>query len=461
MSNLIPSRNLRDWQQLDARHYLHPFTDAKALAAAGSRIVARAQGAYIYDQDGREIMDGMSGLWCCGLGYGQERIAEAVSRQLRELPYCNSFFQCAHPPAIELARQLAAAAPPHINHAFFTSGGSEANDTCLRLIRRYWDLRGEPNRCYVIARENAYHGSTIAAASLGGMKAMREQFETLDYISHIRQPYWYGEGGELSAEEFGLQAADALRGRIEELGPEQVAAFVAEPVQGAGGVIVPPDNYWPAVKRICDEYGILAVSDEVICGFGRMGEWFGADYYDWQADLMTFAKAVTNGYQPLGGVLVGDRIADLLIAEGGEFTHGYTYSGHPAACAAALATLELLQEGNIIRRAREELAPRLQLRWAELADHPLVGETRGVGALAALELTADKNARDRSAARFDTKGKAGMLCRKFSLECGLVMRSVGDIMVVAPPLILELRDVDELTARARKALDRTAEALGI
>jgi putrescine aminotransferase len=450
MSQITPQRNRQDWQQLDSSHYMHPFTDFKQLAQQGSRIISRADGAYIYDSEGREILDGMSGLWCCSLGYGQQRIAEAVYQQLQELPYYNSFFQCAHPPAIELARRLSEIAPAHINNVFFTGSGSEANDTSLRLIRRYWDLCEKPSKRYVISRKNAYHGSTIAGASLGGMDFMHKQFETLSYVSHVEQPYWYAEGGDMDPQAFGLQAAASLEQRIVELGADNVAAFIAEPVQGAGGVIVPPESYWPEIKRICAEHDVLLIADEVICGFGRLGEWFGSDYFGLEADLMPFAKAITNGYQPLGGVLVGDRCADVLKADGGEFAHGYTYSGHPAACAAALATLDILQEQNVIERVREESGPYLQRRWAELADHPLVGETRGAGFVAALELVADKQTR----ARYDDDGSAGAACKNFSIESGLVMRAVGDTMIIAPPLIISTEQVDELIEKATGALDQ-------
>ncbi|WP_320415534.1 aspartate aminotransferase family protein [Candidatus Litorirhabdus singularis] len=449
------TRSSSDWQQLDQRHYLHPFSDFKALGQQGSQIISRAEGIYIYDNEGRQILDGMSGLWCCSLGYGQQSIAAAVYAQLQELPYYNSFFQCAHPPVIELSQRLAEVAPKHMNNVFFTSSGSEANDTCLRLLRRYWDLAGKPSKRLVISRRNAYHGSTIAGASLGGMGFMHQQFETLSYVHHVDQPYWFDEGGDMEPEAFGLQAARSLELKIDELGAENVAAFIAEPIQGAGGVIVPPASYWPEIERICRAHDILLITDEVICGFGRTGEWFGADYFSVSADLMPFAKAVTNGYQPLGGVLVSDRCADVLKTDGGEFAHGYTYSGHPAACAAALATLDILQEQNIVTTVRDSSGPYLQRRWAELAEHPLVGETRGAGFLAALELVSDKASR----ARFDGDGSSGARCRDNSMAAGLVMRAVGDTMIVAPPLVATHAQIDELIDKARAALDATAAEL--
>lgn len=455
MNTMTTGRDQKAWQALDSSHYLHPFTDFKELGEQGARIITRADGAYIFDSEGNKILDGMSGLWCCSLGYGQERIVEAVAAQLHELPYYNSFFQCAHPPVIELASRLADVAPAHMNNVFFTGSGSEANDTCLRLLRRYWDLCEKPDKRYVIGRKNGYHGSTIAGASLGGMGFMHKQFETLSYVDHVDQPYWYGEGGDSDPEVFGLEVAGSLEKKILELGADKVAAFIAEPIQGAGGVIVPPASYWPEIQRICQQYDVLLISDEVICGFGRTGEWFGADYFNVQADLMSFAKAVTNGYQPLGGVLVGDRMADVLKADGGEFAHGYTYSGHPAACAAALATLDIMQEQNIVGHVKDELGPYLQQRWAELAEHPLVGQTRGVGFLGAMELVKDKSSR----ARFDDDGSAGSACRVAAIEGGLVMRAVGDTMIIAPPLTIDRTQIDELIDKASIALDKAAKAL--
>ena len=251
------------------------------------------------------------------------------------------------------------------NHVFFTNSGSEANDTNLRLVTRYYQLQGRPEKKLIISRKNAYHGSTIAAASLGGMSGMHEQINGLDYVHHIEQPHWFEVGPDEDPDVFGVRVARQLEEKIDELGESNVAAFIAEPVQGAGGVIIPPDSYWPEIQRICDERDILLIADEVICGFGRTGKWFGSETYGIKPDLMTFAKAVTNGYQPLGGVMVSDKIADVLLAHGGEFTHGLTYSGHPAATAAGLATLKILQEGNIIADAATNVAPHFQARLRE------------------------------------------------------------------------------------------------
>lgn len=450
------ARSAAEWQELDSRHYLHPFTDYKELQAKGSRIIDRADGVYIQDIDGNRILDGMSGLWCVNAGYGREELVEAAARQMRQLPYYNSFFQCAHPPSIELARLLKEVTQPQFNHAFFTGSGSESIDTVIRIVRRYWQVKGYKKRYHIIARENAYHGSTIGGTSLGGMKNMHAQGGPfVPGIEHIAQPYWFGSDRTRSPEEFGLEMARELERKILELGPENVAAFVGEPIQGAGGVIVSPLSYWPEVQRICDEYGILLVTDEVICGFGRLGEWFGADYYGVKPDLMTFAKGVTSGYLPLGGVMVADRVAEGLIDEGGEFAHGYTYSGHPAACAVAIENIHILQREGLIERVRDDIGPYLQERWQKLGDHPLVGETRMVGLMGALEIVADKE----TLQRHDKEAGAGTKCRDFAVESGLVMRAVGDTMVIAPPFTLSHAEADELVEKAWRSLDLTQEAL--
>lgn len=453
---MIESRSRAEWQDLDRDHYLHPFTDHKDLGKTRSRIIARADGVYIYDVDGNEILDGMSGLWCVNVGYGRDELVDAATRQLRTLPYYNSFFQCASPPSIELSRLLKEITQPQFNRAFFTSSGSESIDTMIRMVRRYWDLMGEPGRHVIISRENAYHGSTIGGTSLGGMKPMHGQGGPwLPGIEHIEQPYWFGSDRSLSPEEFGVKAAGALRRRIDEVGPERVAAFVGEPIQGAGGVIIPPETYWPEIQKICDDYGILLVSDEVICGFGRLGEWFGADYYGTRPDLMTFAKGVSSGYLPLGGVMVADRVADVLIEKGGEFFHGYTYSGHPAACAVAIENIEIIRRERLVERVREDIGPYLQERWRSLAEHPLVGDTRMVGLMGAIELVAEKATLE----RFPKERAAGLICRNTMVENGLVMRAVGDTMVIAPPLVLTHGEADELIEKAWKCLDLTRRAV--
>lgn len=447
----MSQQDLTKWQQLDAAHHLHPFTDFKQLAARGTRIITRARGVYLEEANGHRLLDGMSGLWCVAMGYGQQSLVDAATRQLQELPYYNNFFQCTTPPAIELARVLVELTPPQFNHVFFTGSGSEANDTFVRMARRYWDLKGQPQRKVIISRWNGYHGSTVAGASLGGMKAMHGQGGLpIPDIVHIEQPYWFECGGDLTPEEFGRKAAAALEAKILELGPERVAAFIAEPVQGAGGVIIPPDSYWPAVQKIIDKYGILFCSDEVICGFGRTGQWFGCEYYGTRPDFMTMAKAITSGYLPLGGLMVSDRVADVLIGSGGEFFHGFTYSGHPVACAVALANLSLMKSEDIVRRVRDETAPYWRKQFMTLADHPLVGEARTLGLFGALELVPRKPSRQ----FFPERGTVGTRARDLCVQNGLVMRAVWDTLITAPPLVISHAEIDALVARARTTLDQ-------
>lgn len=458
MSTLAGSHSTAEWQELDRRHYLHPFTDSKALHAAGTRIITRAEGVWLWDSEGRRILDGMAGLWCVNVGYGRRELVEAASAQMLELPFYNSFFKTATPPAIALAARLAEVTPAHLNHAFLTSSGSEANDTIVRLVRRYWDVMGQPQRKVIISRWHGYHGSTMAGASLGGMPYMHAQGDLpIPGIVHVDPPYWYQYGGDLEPEAFGRHSAALLEAKIEELGPGRVAAFIGEPIQGAGGVLIPPRSYWPAVERICRKHGVLLVSDEVICGFGRTGRWFGCETFGFSPDLMTIAKGMSSGYLPIGGVMISDDIAKLMIEAGGEFNHGYTYSGHPTCCAVAERNIRLLREERIVERIAADTGPYLQQRWRELGDHPLVGEARGVGFIGALELVRDKTTRE----RFAPLGNVGTLCRDFCFAEGLIMRAVGDTMIIAPPLVMSREEIDELIRRARRCLDLTAHELGI
>jgi putrescine aminotransferase len=439
------------WQALSRDHHLPPFTDYKSLNAKGTRIMTKASGVYLWDSEGHKILDAMAGLWCVNLGYGREELVEAATKQMRELPYYNLFFQTAHPPAVALAKAIADIAPAGMNHVFFTGSGSEANDTVLRMVRHYWAIKGQPAKKVVIGRWNGYHGSTIAGASLGGMKAMHEQGDgPIPGIEHIDQPYWFGEGGDMSPEEFGVRIADQLEQKILEVGEDKVAAFIAEPIQGAGGVIIPPETYWPRIKEILARYDILFIADEVICGFGRTGEWFGSDYYGLEPDLMPIAKGLTSGYIPMGGVVVRDEVVQTLN-EGGEFYHGFTYSGHPVAAAVALENIRILREEKIVERVKSKTAPYLQSRWQELIEHPLVGEARGVGLLGALELVKNKKTRE----RFADPG-VGMLCREHCFRNGLVMRAVGDTMIISPPLVISEEQIDELIGKVRLCLDATA-----
>jgi len=450
--NLI-SNSTEQWQIQDRDHHLHPFTDTKSLNGKGVRVITKAEGVYLWDSDGAKIIDGMAGLWCVNMGYGRQELVDAATRQMQELPYYNTFFQTTTKPATELAEVLSEITPDGFNHAFFASSGSEANDTVVRMVRRYWDVKGCPEKKTIISRDNAYHGSTMAGASLGGMKYMHEQGELpIPGIEHIMQPYWYHLGGDLSPEEFGLKAAGALEDKIKELGPEKIAAFIGEPIQGAGGVIVPPSTYWPEIQRICTKYDILLVVDEVICGFGRTGKWFGSDTLNIKPDLMSMAKGMTSGYLPISAVMVHDRVADVLIEDGGEFNHGFTYSGHPVAAAVALANIDLMKRDNIVEYVASDTGPYFQKCLRELGAHPLVGEVRGIGLFGAIELVKDRETRE----LFDPVGKVGGLCRDHCFDSGLVMRATSDSMILSPPLVISKNEIDEIVEKARSCLDMTA-----
>ena len=458
MSTLRERYDTAGWQALDRQHFLHPFTDHKSLHEHGTRIITRADGVYLWDSEGVRLLDAMAGLWCVNVGYGRHELADVAAAQMRELPYYNNFFKTANPPAIALSALLAEVTPPQFSRVFYAGSGSEANDTIVRLVRRYRDVRGEPKRKTIISRWQGYHGSTVAGASLGGMSAMHEQGDLpIPGIVHIDPPYWYGLGGDLSQEEFGLKAARLLEEKILELGPETVTAFIGEPIQGAGGVIIPPMNYWPEIERICRKYGVLLVADEVICGFGRTGNWFGCETFGFKPDLMAMAKGMSSGYLPIGGVMVSDELANTLIADGGEFYHGYTYSGHPACSAVAERNIRIIRDEGLVERVRTHTGPYLQARWRELGEHPLVGEARGVGFIGALELVKDKATRT----RFDPLGEVGTVCRDFCFKNGLVMRAVWDTMIMSPPLIMTRAEIDEFIALARRCLDLTAEAVGV
>ncbi|TWI66094.1 putrescine aminotransferase [Pseudoduganella lurida] len=446
-------------QQLDAAHYLHPFTDHAALAQQGARVMVRGDGIYLWDSEGRKVLDAMSGLWCVNVGYGRRSITEAVARQMDTLPFYNSFFNTTTIPAVQLAAKLAQLAPPGFHHVFYTGSGSEANDTNVRMVRRYWDLQGQPERTVIISRRNAYHGSTMAGASLGGMTGMHVQGGLpIPGIVHIEQPHYLEHGAGMTAEEFGVHAASWLEERIRELGPDKVAAFIGEPVQGAGGVIIPPSTYWPEIGRICDKYDVLLIADEVITGFGRLGRWFASELYGIRPDLITFAKGVTSGYIPLGGVLVGDRVANVL-RRGGDFNHGFTYSGHPVACAAALENIRILEEEGLVERVANDTGPYLKARFATLATHPLVGTADSAGFMAGLNLVKRKAATVHYQVRFDPVLRVGMLCRAHMFDNGIIMRAVGDRMIIAPPLVMTRAQIDEMVDRIRYCLDLTQAEL--
>ncbi|GAB0120199.1 aminotransferase [Acidisoma sp. 7E03] len=439
----------------DNAHHLHPFTDHKSLHEGRVRVITRAEGVWVVDGDGHRMLDGMAGLWCVNAGYSQPSIVEAARRQMEMLPYYNCFFNSTTPAAAALSERLARLAPAGLNHVFYASSGSEAVDSALRIARQFWMIQGRPEKRIIVSREFGYHGSTLAGASVGGMKDMHKQAGDLPDFAQVMTPYTWRDAGDLSPEEFGRKAAASLEAYIAEVGADRIAAFIGEPIQGAGGVIIPPDGYWAEIQRICRAHDILLIADEVICGFGRTGTMFGSFTYDIAPDIMTTAKGITSGYVPLSAIFVGDRVADVLIEQGGEFYHGFTYAGHPVACAVALANLDIIEGQNLAEASARKGAALLEGLRGAVGDHPLVSEIRGRGLMIAIELAEDRAGHK----PYPSSRKAGLTCRNFATEGGLIMRACRDTMVLAPPLVISDEEVALVVERAARAIDQTWGAL--
>jgi putrescine aminotransferase len=444
--------DIAELRRLDVAHHLPGQASYKLIRdMGGSRIITRAEGSTIWDGDGNAILDGMAGLWCVDIGYGRAELAEVAREQMLELPYYNTFFRTATPPPIELATKLAGLLGGDLQHIFFNNSGSESNDTVLRLVRYYWRLKGEPERKIFIARHNAYHGTTVAGASLGGMERMHVQGDLpIPGIEHVMQPYGFGEGFGEGPEAFAARAAQAIEDRILAVGPERVAAFIGEPVQGAGGVIIPPPGYWPRVEAICRKYGILLVSDEVICGFGRLGSWFGFQHYGFTPDIVSMAKGLSSGYLPISATAVSAEIVETLRSVDEDFVHGYTYSGHPVAAAVAIRNLEIIEREELVDRVRDDLAPYFADALVSLDDHPLVGETRSIGLLGAVEIVAEKGTNRRFGGE---EGTAGPIIRDACIAGGLMVRAIRDSIVMCPPYVITHEEIDRMIAIIRAALD--------
>jgi len=444
--------------ELDSLHYLHPFTDPSVLRAnGGACVVTRGEGCHVFTHEGKKLLDGMAGLWCVHIGYGHPEMVRAIAEQAATLPFFNSFSGYAPDITIRLAAALAELAPPLINTFFFTSSGSEANDTIFKLARLYWNLQGKSEKRLFITRRYAYHGVSGVSTSLSGLDLMHSRWGyPLSSINlHIEGPYKFMHGRGQTDEEYGDACARALERKIAEIGADNIAAFMAEPVYGAAGVIVPPPNYWRAINQICREHGILICADEVVCGFGRTGEWFGSDLYGIEADFLTLAKGLTSGYVPMGAVGVADRIAEVVRARSGLIPHGFTYSGHPIAAAAALKSIEILKKEKLVERVRDDIGPYLQARYATLTDHPLVSEVRGVGLMAALEVVADK----KTCQPFPEEARVAYIAQAMCARRGLIMRAMRDTLYCAPPFTISRPEIDFLVDTTRDALDATMQAL--
>ncbi|MCB5423651.1 aspartate aminotransferase family protein [Altererythrobacter sp. CC-YST694] len=449
--------DIAELKRLDVAHHLPAQQDYKLIEdIGGSRIVTHAEGCYIHDGDGNRILDGMAGLWCVNVGYGREELVEVAAEQMRELPFYNTFFKTATPATVLLAHRIAGLTGGKLQHIFFNGSGSEANDTVFRMVRHYWKLKGEPKRKIFISRWNAYHGSTVAGVSLGGMKFMHEQGDLpIPGIEHVRQPYWFGEGFGMDKREFGKLCAAAIEERILEVGPENVAAFIGEPVQGAGGVVIPPEGYWQEVEAICRKYGILLVADEVICGFGRTGEWFGHQTLGFTPDLVPMAKGLSSGYLPISATAVSSDIVEVLKT-GGDFVHGFTYSGHPVCAAVALRNIDIIEREGLVSRTRDDTGPYLAKALKRLDDHPLVGEARSIGLLGAVEIVSKKGTNERFGGK---EGTAGPIVRDHCIANGLMVRGIRDTIVMCPPLTISHQQIDDLVTIIEASLDQATPEL--
>jgi len=443
-------------RESDLAHHLHPFTDHYGLAKEGGpRIMTHGEGIYLWDTEGRRLLDGMAGLWCVNLGYGRKELGEVAHEQMDKLAFYNTFFKTSHEPVIALSERLAGLTPEGVDNFFFANSGSEANDTALRLVRTYWATLERPERQVVISRNYAYHGSTLAAASLCGLPGMHGIAGLpISGIAHAAAPYAWAEGRD-NDEAYGRECANAVEAKILEIGPENVAAFIGEPVMGAGGVITPPPGYWARIQEICRKYDILLICDEVICGFGRTGQWFGADSFGIQPDIMCMAKGLSSGYLPISAVGVGARVAEVMRSRPGAFSHGFTYSGHPVAAAVALKNIDIIEAEGVVDHVRTTVGPALGEKLGVLRSHPLVGEVRGIGAMWAIELTADKATR----APFAPVGSVATRVRNLCFERGLATRAVREGLVFSPPLIITPAQVGELAAILTSCLDTVAAEL--
>jgi adenosylmethionine-8-amino-7-oxononanoate aminotransferase len=447
----------RQYQAIHAERHLQPFQDHSQLPSGIARVMVKGKGMRLWDSEGKQYLDGMSGLWCTAVGYGREELVKAASAQMEELSFCSQFSYNTHPAVINLTSKLFSLLPDRFGRVLYTNSGSEANEVLIRVVRRFWDIEGKPEKKIFISRVNGYHGSTVGSASLSGMSYMHEMGDLpIPGIAHIGQPYWFGHEGDFSPEEFGLRAAAELESKILELGPDRIAAFVAEPFQGAGGMIFPPPTYWPEIQRICRKYDVLICADEVVGGFGRTGEWFAHQHFGFEPDTIAIAKGLTSGYVPMGGLVLSRRIADALAYRGGMFSHGLTYQGHPLAAAVALANLRLLDEGGIVDGVKNDTGPYLQRALRDVfGAHPLVGDIQGAGAVAALQLAPAALGRK----RFAREVMIAIFCAEVAYESGLIVRPAQGRIVIAPALIATQAHIDELVEKLKRAVDCTAIAL--
>ena len=439
----------------DVAYQIHPYTNARRHERIGPIVIERGSGIYVYDDQGREYIEAMAGLWSVAVGFGEDRLVQAAARQMGKLPYYHTFSHKSHEPSIELAEKLVKMSPGGLDHVFFTSSGSEANDTVVKFVWYYNNSLGRPQKKKFIARNGGYHGITVASGSLTGLQVNQRGFDLpLPFVKHVTCPHHYrfAEAGE-SEEAFADRLAAELEATILAEGPETVAAFIGEPLMGAGGVLAPPGAYWRKMQEVCRRHDVLIVADEVINGFGRLGTLFACEHYGIQPDILVLSKQITSSYQPLAAVLVSDALYQGIADQTkrlGNFGHGFTASGHPVATAVALENLAIIEERGLVANAAR-VGAHLQASLRRFADHPLVGEVRGVGLIAAVELVADKA----SKAKFDPPGKVGLYLFERAHEHGLIIRAVQDSIAFCPPLIITPAQVDDVVRRFEHALADT------
>ena len=439
----------------DIETLVHPYTNLAAHRENGPHVLERGKGVYVYDTAGKEYIEGMAGLWCTSLGYSNEELIEAAYEQMKKLPYTHIFTGRSNDPAIELAEKLKEIAPVPISKVFYGASGSDANDTQVKLIWYMNNALGRPQKKKIISRLKGYHGVTVASASLTGLPNNHIDFDLpLPGILHTSAPHHYrfAQPGE-SEQDFSSRLAAELDEMIQREGPDTVAAFIAEPVMGAGGAITPPEGYFEKINAVLAKYDILFIADEVITGFGRTGNMFGTETYGLNADSLSCAKAITSAYFPLSAVMMNERIYEVLVDQSkkiGTFGHGNTYAGHPVGCAVAVKTLEIYQRDKIVEHVRS-VEPTFLARLTKLAEHPLVGEARGVGLIGGIELVKDKGTK----ASFEAKKGVGAKSAAFAQEEGLIIRAMGDRVAFCPPLVITAAEIEEMFSRYERALDKT------